>query len=34
MCETDSLRLVLNGAAINNGMLELILDRTVNGIAL
>lgn len=34
MRETDSLRLVFDGAAINDGNLELILDRPVNGITL
>lgn len=34
VCETDSLGLVLDGAAIHDGMLELIFDSSVNGVTL
>jgi hypothetical protein len=34
MRETDSLRLVFDGAAIDDGNLELFFDRPVNGVTL
>lgn len=32
--KTNPLRLVLDGATVHNSMLELVLDRSVNGITL
>ena len=34
MRKADSLRLVLDGPTVHNSMLELVLDRSVNGITL
>ena len=34
VCETDSLRLVLDGLAVDDGALELLNDGPMDGIAL